>query len=223
MNVDKIIFDVGANDGSSHIGTALHNPNKLVFAFEPTPRMIDIIKSKISHLKNYVLVEKAVSDFEGTSTFNVAGQSDWGCSSLLEFSNKSQTKWPGRTDFKVTDTIEVDVIRLDSFIKEKTIPKIDYIHIDTQGSDLEVLKGMGDLINIVRAGVMEAGNEKDILYKGQNTLKETIKFLNSKGFEVKDIVSNDPYTNEVNVHFENPNPKWIKFNKNKNFDWRRFV
>lgn len=223
MNVGKIIFDVGANDGSSHIGTALHNPKKLVFSFEPTPRMVDIIKSKTSHLKNYVLVEKAVSDYEGTATFNVAGQSDWGCSSLLEFSNKSKSKWPGRTDFKVTEQIEVEVITLESFIKEKTIPTIDYIHIDTQGSDLKVLKGMGELIHIVKSGVMEAGNEKDILYKGQNTVKETIKFLKSKGFVIDDLVSNDPFSNEINVHFRNPNPKWIQFNKNKTFDWRKFV
>lgn len=223
MNIDKVIFDVGANDGSSHIGTALHNPNKLVFAFEPTPQMIDIIKSKTSHLKNYVLIEKAVSDFEGTTTFNVAGQADWGCSSLLEFSNKSKNKWPGRTDFKVTHQIEVDVIRLESFIIERTIPKIDYIHIDTQGSDLKVLKGMGDLISIVREGVLEAGNEKDILYKGQNTVKETIKFLNSKGFEIMDLVSNDPFSNEVNVHFRNKNPKFINFQKKKTVDWRKFV
>lgn len=224
MNVKKIIFDVGANNGGSNIDKALYHPNNLVFAFEPTPEMIEVIKSKTSHLRNYVLIEKAVSDYDGTAKFNVVGTAGWGCSSLLDFSNKSKKKWPGRTqDFKVTNQIDVDVIRLETFIREKTIPKIDYLHIDTQGSDLQVLKGLGDLIRIVRSGVVEAGKEKDILYKGQNTLKETISFLESNGFEITELESNDPYDNEINVHFRNKNPKWIQFKSNKTFDWRRFV
>lgn len=47
--------------------------------------------------------------------FNIAGQADWGCSSLLEFSNGLDKTSPGRTDLKVTDTITVNTIRLDTF------------------------------------------------------------------------------------------------------------
>ena len=60
MKVDKIIFDVGANNGGSFIDEAKENPNTLVFAFEPTPELIDVIKLKTKDLPNYVLVEKAV-------------------------------------------------------------------------------------------------------------------------------------------------------------------
>lgn len=196
----KIFFDVGANNGRDSIHIA-NNPDWLVYGFEPTPHLINQIKDKIKNKPNYILVEKAVSDFVGTSQFNIAGQRDWGCSSLLEFSDKSKTKWPGRTDFKVTETIQVEVITLEKFIKENQIPAIDFLHIDTQGSDLNVLKGLGEYINIVKQGVMEAGTEDDILYYGQNTKNECIEFLTSNGFKIDNIKSNDRFNNEINIRF----------------------
>jgi len=104
-------------------------------------------------------------------------------------------------DFKVTEEIEVDVISLGKFIEENAISCIDYLHIDTQGSDLNVLKGMGLYLNIVKQGVMEAGAKKDILYKGQNTQEECIEFLLSKGFKIDNILLNDVHANEVNIFF----------------------
>jgi FkbM family methyltransferase len=197
--------DVGANNGDTSVHIAKDHPNGLVYAFEPTPHMIEITKSKSHHLRNYFLVEKAVSDYNGKAIFNVAGQADWGCSSLLSFSDKSQTDWPGRTDFVVTEEIEVDVIRLDSFIEENNIQQIDYIKIDTQGSDLKVLQGLGKYISIVKAGSMEAAGKEDILYYGQNTQGDSIKFLEDNGFKITGIIANDELVNEVMILFERNN------------------
>lgn len=201
LPASKIIFDVGANNGDSFFELARRDPSVSVYAFEPTPEMCRIIQEKIKGFDNYVLIEKAVSDFEGVAVFHVAGQADWGCSSLLEFSEKSRTEWPGRTDFVKTDEIEVEVIRLDRFVKENGILKIDYLHIDTQGSDLKVLKGLGDQLGLVQEGVLEAAGKPDILYDGQNTEVECIKFLVEHGFRIKKIESNDHFRNEVNIYF----------------------
>ena len=199
---EKVVFDVGANNGSSSVPLAIENPTYLVFAFEPTPEMIEVIKSKIVGLENYVIVPKAVSDYNGTAEFNVAGNWDWGCSSLLKFSRKSQTDWPGRTDFHVTYKLNVDVIRLDTFIEENGITKIDHLHIDTQGSDLNVMKGLGEYLHIVNEGKLEAGTSDDVLYEGQNKLNDCIKFLLLNGFKVVDVNSNDVFCHEVNVVFK---------------------
>lgn len=121
--MNKIFFDVGANYGTNSIPLAEADPNLTVYAFEPTPFLINHLKSKTQHLSNYHIIEKAVSDFNGTAIFNVAGNADWGCSSLLTFSDKSKTDWPGRTDFNVTEQINVSVIRLDTFIEMNNIKK----------------------------------------------------------------------------------------------------
>lgn len=197
-----IFFDVGANNGYSSVPVAQSRPDAMVYGFEPTPQMIEIIKSRIQNLPNYMLTEVAVSDYNGSATFNVAGNADWGCSSLLPLSEKAKTEWYGRTDMFVTEQIEVKVIRLDSFIEEKGISHINYLHIDTQGSDLKVLNGLGKYLSIVEAGVMEAAAKKDVLYVNQNTQEESVQFLENNGFDIVSITINDPAHNEVNIHFK---------------------
>lgn len=197
----RVFFDVGANNGSGFVDLAANEPDALVYAFEPTPEMCEIIRSRASHLKNYRLTEKAVADFDGKATFKVAGQADWGCSSLLDFSEKSRTEWEGRTDFKVTKTIEVDVIRLDRFIEENGIEEIEHLHVDTQGCDLKVLLGLGKYISIIKSGLIEAANKEDILYSGQNTKEQCVEFLEKNGFKIDGVWCNDHMCNEVNIRF----------------------
>lgn len=213
---NKIYFDIGANEGIYSIPRAKDEPNTFVVAFEPIPKLVNHMKQLSSHLNNILIVDSAVADFNGTSKFNISPPSQYGdysCSSLLEFSNKSQTDWPGRTDFKKIDEIEVSVIRLDSFILKNEISKIDYLKIDTQGYDLKVLHGLGQFISIVNEGTMEAAAKESILYEGQNTQNDSIQFLESNGFEITNITYNDIHQNEVNIDFKNKQPKEIKYNK----------
>lgn len=199
-----VLFDVGANTGTWSINIAKNDPNALVYGFEPTPRLVSMMKKEIEDLNNYFLHQVAVSDFEGTTIFNIAGQGDWGCSSLLPLSEKAKTEWYGRTDMFVTEQIEVQVIRLDSFIEQHNIPHINYLHIDTQGSDLNVLRGMGKYLSIVSSGVIEAAAKQDILYVNQNTQEESVAFLEQNNFIITKIESNDPVDNEVNIYFKRP-------------------
>ncbi|AGE55635.1 hypothetical protein ATCVMN08101_400L [Acanthocystis turfacea Chlorella virus MN0810.1] len=198
-----IFFDVGANNGSSTINIAKDSPDNTVYAFEPTPRMIDIIRSRTSHLKNYHIVEKAVADYEGSATFYVSGQDDWGCSSLNTFNDNLEATWPGRTDFKVTDSLTVDVIRLDSFIEAHGIDEIEYFHCDAQGKDLEVLVGAGEHIRKIKRGVVEMPTRHDTkLYKDQKFIADdAIAYLLQHGFEIEGIQINDVHNNECNVFF----------------------
>jgi FkbM family methyltransferase len=200
--MSKVYFDVGANDGSSSLH--LNNlPNSTVYLFEPNPEMIRAITQHIAshNNKNFIIVPKAVSDYEGKATFNVCVTHDRGCSSLLEVSEAGKTQWGGRIDMLPAASIEVDVIRLDKFIESQFIEEIEYFHCDTQGSDLKVLQGMGDHINKIKAGVVEAAAKPDILYNGQNTLSDTAAYLQSRGFEIIAVYSNDVQENEVNIHF----------------------
>lgn len=200
----RILFDIGANDGSTSIPW-LDDTNNIIYAFEPTPQLCQNIINRVGNNSQYNLFQYAVSDYEGVSRFNIAATHDWGTSSLLEYSDNSKIKWPDRTDFIVTEIIETKVIRLDSFIKENNIAYINYLHIDTQGSDLNVLKGLGEYISIVEEGVVEAAYKKDILYKNQNTINETCELLIKYGFTIMKIWSNDQYDNEGNIQFKRIN------------------
>lgn len=198
-----ILFDVGANDGSSMFKFT-EDPNNIVYAFEPTPRLVQQLKEKAKTRPNYIVIDKAVSNVAGKATFNVAGQADWGCSSLNSFNDNLDKTWPGRQDFKVTEQIEVDVIRLEDFINENQINRIDFLHCDVQGKDLEVLFGLGKHIDIVQGGVIEMPTSHDNkLYKDQQYIaQDAITFLEFHGFEIVQIQPNDVYNNEVNIIYK---------------------
>lgn len=199
-------FDVGANSGSDSLGVARSRPDAIVYAFEPTPKLIEDLKAHSRDLSNYKIIPKAVSDFTGTATFRISGNADWGCSSLCDFNDNLQTTWPGRTDFKVTDQLAVDVIQLADFVEEHRITRIDYLHVDAQGKDLEVLFGLRNHIDIVQAGQIEMPSRHNTkLYKDQKyVVDDAIKFLESHGFTVRGVHSNDAQGNEMNVFFKRP-------------------
>jgi len=205
-NALHAIFDVGANDGSWGIEVAKRFPHTQVFGFEPTPQLCALIESKVAEagIKNYELVPKAVSDIPGRVSFNVAGQSDWGCSSLLTFNEGLEETWPGRTDFQVTEVIEVECIRLDDFVEARGVTTIQFLHCDTQGADLKVLASLGDHLTKIRMGEIETASSRSVaLYKDQHTITEVVLFFHDHGLEITKITPNDQFCNELNVTFQN--------------------
>jgi FkbM family methyltransferase len=196
-----ILFDVGANWGSDSLDKTRDDPTVKCYAFEPTPELINNLTNKSrSYSDRYTIVPIALSDFDGTAMFNVTAHADWGCSSLLTFSDGLKDTWPGRTDFYSERQIEVQVRRLDGWLPEHPeITQIDFFHCDTQGCDLAVLRGMGDFISMIKDGVIEVPQSPEVrLYKGQHTKEEALDFLNDKGFEVYKTASQQ---NEDNIYF----------------------
>ena len=195
----NVIFDVGANDGSTFLEIARLLPWISVHAFEPTPTLVQRIQNASQGIRNFCLIPKAVGEQPGFLPFNVAGRGDWGCSSLLEFSDDLEQTWPGRDDFVVTERIEIEVITLADYIQARNIRKVDFLHIDTQGTDLGVLRSLGDAIARVRAGVVEVPASKSVmLYKNQHSKEEMIAFLKEHRFKIWKEVEQQ---NEINLYF----------------------
>lgn len=200
------MFDVGCNSGNNS-DYYVHN-NYQVFAFEPTPKLCDDLRSRFKNNCNFFLIEKAISNKEGKMKFNIVGQSDWGCSSLLNFIPDTTLFWGSKEHFNatVTESIDIDVIRLDSFIKMLNIKTIDYFHCDIQGLDLSALESLGTYISIVKEGQIEVANKRNVLYENSNNyIEDVINFLEKNNFIIKNIVSNDIRNNESNLQFINKN------------------
>lgn len=196
-----VIFDIGAYDGTTFLKVAReYKHNIQVFAFEPLPELVDVISSSSKDLPNYFLTKSAVSNFNGSSIFNVSNLP--GCSSLYEFSDRAQVEW-GNTSFNMINRIEVKVVRLDSFLFDHNITQIDWLHCDTQGNDLKVLESLGDYIRIVKGGRLEVATKPDILYFGNATLDDARAFLEPRGFEISMAGENDGFGNEICIDFRN--------------------
>lgn len=194
----------------------LQDPTVELFAFEPNPILYaDLCKIQEVHPR-YHPIKAAVGEKDGEAAFNLAGAivqsqpflhqegvSNYGCSSLLPFSETVHQEWKNRPDFQSFAQTNVMTMRLDTFVEMNSIPSIDYLHIDAQGMDLSVLKSLGKYLSIVKEGVLEAPiNEKKKIYTGSHTCDEAILFLLNNGFRITDIEKNDTEGNEVNIYFK---------------------
>ena len=225
-----ILFDVGANWGSDSLEKTKLDPNYETYAFEPTPKLYEnlIWASKtgsvyprsrlldqhhrwpltpmtdpdgVNYSDRYHAYQLAISNYDGTATFNLGHQSncDWGSSSLYEWADNKDNYWGHRPDLAFTGSIVVEVSRLDTWFKKNNIQldQIDHFHCDTQGSDLNVLKGMGDYVQLIQTGVIEVATDSErALYKEtENTLDEAQDWLDSCGFTFDNSNRQDHETN----------------------------
>jgi FkbM family methyltransferase len=211
MKYKDHIFDIGAFDGLDGLILALKNKNMMVHVFEANPFLIKNIrknKKKIEDfkkikIKNYKINNFAVSNKNKFFTFNIAKNPT--VSSLYKFSKNIEKTWPGYREAHCTfiKKVKVKGITLEKYCKDKKIERINYLHIDTQGNDLNVLKGLNKKIEIVERGVLEAAiNKKKALYQNINTMNEILSFLKKNEFLISKIESvNENIHNEKNVFF----------------------
>lgn len=147
LNNNSVILDIGANTGIfSLIASKLTNKSK-IFAFEPTPRILDFLKKNVLlndvERKIYVC-NKAVSNHIGKTYFHVVN-------SLTIPLGSSENK-----DFRngLTNKIQVEVTTIDDFLKEQEINHVDLVKIDTESTEPYVLEGMINMLNNCKPNII---------------------------------------------------------------------
>lgn len=127
------VIDIGANKGYfTLLASRLLNGDGQVFAVEPDPQNCLSLERNIK-LNNYDICQvfqMALSDKDAEAELYL-GRSD-GANSIIE-------SWEGLSEEK--KHITVTTMRLDSFIEEKNIGKVDFIKVDVEGAELDLLMG----------------------------------------------------------------------------------
>ncbi|MBO2544281.1 FkbM family methyltransferase [Salegentibacter sp. BDJ18] len=130
-----IIIDAGANIGLTSIYVSKLTGSKgTVYAFEPLNSTFEILckNIRINRIRNIVPLQNALSDYNGKGYIYPNIHINRGAASLN--SNKVKQR-----------PIEIEVKTVNSWIKEKNIFKIDFIKIDVEGSEFNLLKGASEL------------------------------------------------------------------------------
>ena len=206
-----IVIDVGAACGKLTKKWHSKLKEKCVFyCIEPLPQSFNKLKDiecNNIHIYNY-----AINEIEGISPFYVSKYAN--ASSLLPLVPENVKLWKNpkgseHIDFFDTETINVNVKRLDTFLKENMIHDctIDFIKIDTQGNDFNVIKSLGDSIMNVKEIMLEVQIVPFEYYRGQSNKNDIIKYMTDKGFEIyrKTRQSSDQ---EENIWFINKKFYW---------------
>ena len=149
------------------------------YAFECNPYAIDLCRRNLKYSDiDIKLIEKAVYNKDEKISFYsvdaVSENSNIGASSILQNSN---------IDEPVTK-IEVDAIRLDTFMEQEEIDQIDILIMDLQETELIALEGLGERIADVKKILLEGTMTCENTYYNEGCTIEQIKeFLESNGFE----------------------------------------
>jgi len=211
-----LVLDVGANTGEFGLELAKRNPAAFVHLIEPFPDLAKQMQEEIlvGEIRNVVVHELAIGDQGHGTDLHVSAVGDRGTSSMLPFDDNKislDPYWSIRSDLKHSATLPVQVMSLSSFITQQKIEHIDFIKIDVQGLDVEVLASAGEYIKKIGAGMLEVpSTEQSAMYVGEmQTLCSALNFLEANGFKVVAIKPNDPACNEVNVFFTRSPQTWL--------------
>jgi FkbM family methyltransferase len=135
LRSDDVFVDVGAHVGKYALGLARHV--KLVVAVEPWPKNFNALKRgvELNGLKNVILINKAAWNkkcrmklFKGTAS---------GQHSVKNVCGKY---------------VEVEALPLDSILRN--LNRIDWIKIDVEGAEYEVLQGLQETIKAHRPKII---------------------------------------------------------------------
>lgn len=105
---------------------------------------------------------------------------DPACSSLLAPDPHLAHNYPALYCTRHVSSIAVETMKLDDWAKTNNVPFIDYIKVDTQGTELEILKSSIDVLRNVRC--LEVEVEFNPLYIEAPVFSDVDMFLRAQGF-----------------------------------------
>ncbi len=140
----SIVVDVGAHIGTFSVMVA-RKAHK-VLAFEPEPSNFQMLKKnkELNHLENVSIFEMAVSGSSGYQDITVYGKDSTGNHSLYQGSTSGAGKK------------RVQTISLDEIIRKEALTRIDFLKLDCEGAEHDILKHMSfEIARKIMGMVME--------------------------------------------------------------------
>jgi FkbM family methyltransferase len=134
----KVFVDIGGYDGDTVTKALAIDSGLKILVIEPISDLCKIMEWKFSSNPNVTIINKAVYDRKGST--QIMEYEGWarGLSTLQYIMTKLRPE--GMFTNRILQyTVQIDTI--DNILKENDIPTVDYIKIDTEGSEEPVLRG----------------------------------------------------------------------------------
>jgi FkbM family methyltransferase len=200
----RTFVQVGAYTGDDRLIEDCRRYGHRLYMFEPNPSRASDLERKAAGAPSIRVIRKAVSDYDGSAVFNIACYDD--CSSLQEFDPQATEKWvhpwhPYKR-FEMVDKLEVEVVRLDTYMRAEGIEVIDRLEIDAQGEDLKVAQSLGERIRDVKRIQIEVNIHDSPLYAASFTRAQAMEFFGAHNFE-RHVSWKQSIGREENIVFRN--------------------
>ncbi|MFV0539037.1 MAG: FkbM family methyltransferase [Dysgonomonas sp.] len=177
-----LIIDCGANIGLSVIYFKRLYPDSEIIAFEADQNIADILASNLSNF--------------GINDVKIESKAVWTANTILSF--KSDGAVGGQIADDTEDTMKVEAIRLKDFLSSE----VDFLKIDIEGVEYEVLKDCEDSLTNVKNIFIEYHS----FLKNEQKLDEILHILKRAGFKyyIKEAWNNmpNPYIDSRKSHYD---------------------
>ncbi len=185
-----MILDVGGNIGQSVDEFTTNFPTATIHTFEPAPEAFSQLATKCDALERVSAWKLAVGSQTCNMPLGISNQSVM--SSFLEHGPYSWAE-------KATQ-LEVEVTTLDEFADQQGIEFIHVLKSDTQGFDLEVLKGADRLMTAGRIAIIMFEHTFLEMYRGGPEFDELFRFLKLRRYQLVNI---------HNLHYQKGLLSWM--------------
>jgi FkbM family methyltransferase len=128
-----------------------------VIVFEPGPNNLPYLMHNTSKKANIRIIEKAVSDTDGKLLFYVEELTGQNNTLIKNFERFKQNLANANID-ATYKTINVEASKLDTILPQ-LVEKVDFIKIDVEGAELQVLMGAKQIIEVYKPIIMVESND----------------------------------------------------------------
>ena len=186
INKDETVIDCGANIGYyTNFFRAIVGKKGCVHAFEPVPSTFEYLTNNTlvySNYNNYCLNNVGLYKEESTKNIYIP-DSISGHASL----NQHKEAWNAHKIVKK----EIKLITLDAYIKNNEIKKVDFMKIDVEGSEIDVLKG-SKLTLLKNKPNLHFEVNSELLHDSQHTVHELWELLKELNYKKIYYYDKDP-------------------------------
>lgn len=169
----NIIVDIGANIGRFALPFGKAASPGVVYCFEPDSENYDrlVLNLGINKLSNVVVFKRGLGEAEGSSKLYKIDVHNPGMNRFSKYGEQDA----------MFETVTVST--LDREVSVLSIKKIDFIKIDVEGFEFEVLKGAGQVIDTFRPTLfVELNNEN--LKANDASAEEVLEWIQNKDYTV---------------------------------------
>ena len=195
----KFILDIGANLGNHTLFWAKNMQYAAIYSFEPYNVNYERLSNNIANnsLKNVFPVNYGVGACKGYSNVLNFSEDNYGATTL---------------DTNISDSGDISITDIDSFVSERGLSQVDFVKIDTEGFEESVLAGMQHVIELHHPDLWIEVSEESFRHVIDSLLTMNYVMADVEGFNVLFLApirhANIPNADIMNIlaqHFNNLN------------------
>lgn len=171
---DDVMFDVGANDGRTILRLQHQLACPRIFAFEPVSSTYQVLVQRTAHLPNVRTFQAALGDAAGRRPIYLND---------IDAMNSFSPQWTTAP----TGTEVVEVRTIDAVMKQEDVHNVHFLKIDTEGYELEVLKGAECALAERRIAIIQVEVGVGQIAKDFLSLEDARHYLAPRGYRLQGI------------------------------------